>query len=258
MRVKVGIVVMALVGGVLGAPGSSAAVQYEPRVVLTPAKSRTEVVALGKVYGARAKENVRIKLFKYFRASNSYKLKAKKLERTRWTSQGYRTYRAEFPRPKKGLCELRVKVARMPETELAHLMPCTLQNFAKGSADLAARGVNPGRTIEVLIADNDKRRGHGLMYKEQLPLDKGMAFLYPDDTGGGFWMKNTLIALSIAFFSADGKIVRILDMEPCEEDPCPVYDPGVTYRGALEVNKGRFDAWGIAEGDRIEVHRAEG
>jgi uncharacterized membrane protein (UPF0127 family) len=44
-----------------------------------------------------------------------------------------------------------------------------------------------------------------------------------------------------------------MDMEPCEEDPCPVYDPGVSYWGALEVNQGAFDRLGVEEGDRITV-----
>ena len=68
---------------------------------------------------------------------------------------------------------------------------------------------------------------------------------------GGFWMKNTLIPLSIAFFDRQGVILRILDMEPCRADPCPVYYPGVVYQGALEVNQGWFRRRGLAEGARV-------
>jgi uncharacterized membrane protein (UPF0127 family) len=66
-------------------------------------------------------------------------------------------------------------------------------------------------------------------------------------------MKNTLIPLSIAFYRADGRIARILDMAPCKKNPCPLYDPGVAYRGALEVNEGAFARWGISEGDRLRI-----
>jgi uncharacterized protein len=66
-------------------------------------------------------------------------------------------------------------------------------------------------------------------------------------------MKDTLIPLSIAFYGADGRIVRILDMEPCRRDPCPVYDPHATYRGALEVNQGEFRRWGVEVGDTLRV-----
>ena len=65
------------------------------------------------------------------------------------------------------------------------------------------------------------------MNRETLPADAGMAFVYPEDVRGAFWMKDTLIPLSIAFYSGDGRILKILDMEPCKADPCPLYDPGV-------------------------------
>jgi uncharacterized membrane protein (UPF0127 family) len=42
-------------------------------------------------------------------------------------------------------------------------------------------------------------------------------------------------------------------MEPCEADPCEIYDPGVSYRSALEVNQGAFSQWGVAEGDRLTL-----
>ncbi len=107
--------------------------------------------------------------------------------------------------------------------------------------------------IDVLIADEDHERAYGLMYRPRMRADLGMAFLYESDTDGGFWMKNTLIPLSIAFFDSNGVILRIMDMEPCTDDPCPVYDPDVSYRGALEVNQGAFGDWGISEGDHVEV-----
>jgi uncharacterized protein len=108
-------------------------------------------------------------------------------------------------------------------------------------------------TITVEIADTAAEREQGLMGRETLPADAGMAFVFPGEHRGPFWMKDTLIPLSIAFYSADGRILKILDMEPCEADPCPLYDPGVSYRGALEVNEGAFAGWGISEGDRLRI-----
>jgi uncharacterized protein len=105
------------------------------------------------------------------------------------------------------------------------------------------------QTIAVEIADTPSEREQGLMNRETLPADAGMAFVYPEDVRGAFWMKNTLIPLSIAFYSGDGRILKILDMEPCQADPCPLYDPGVAYRGALEVNQGAFAGWGISAVD---------
>jgi len=107
--------------------------------------------------------------------------------------------------------------------------------------------------VPVEVADSPDEREVGLMNRESLPPDAGMIFLFEDDTSGGFWMKNTLIPLSIAFADAEGTIVSILDMEPCEADPCEIYDPGVPYRSALEVNQGAFSRWGVEEGDRLTL-----
>lgn len=110
-------------------------------------------------------------------------------------------------------------------------------------------------SIDVEIADSDEERQVGLMNRESLPEDAGMLFVFEEDVDFGFWMKNTLIPLSIAFADAGGEIVRILDMEPCEADPCTVYRPEATYRTALEVNQGAFADWGVAEGDRLTLDR---
>jgi uncharacterized protein len=109
--------------------------------------------------------------------------------------------------------------------------------------------------IDVEIADDDAERERGLMERTELAPDDGMIFVFPNDVSGAFWMKNTLIPLSIAFYARDGRIVKILDMEPCREDPCRLYDPRVSYRGALEVNQGAFDRWNVHEGDRVRLER---
>jgi uncharacterized protein len=111
------------------------------------------------------------------------------------------------------------------------------------------------RTVEVEIADSEGERARGLMGRESLDADAGMVFFFPAETSGAFWMKNTLIPLSIAFYDENGRILRILDMEPCRRDPCPLYDPGVSYRGALEVNRGAFREWGVGEGDTLTLER---
>jgi uncharacterized membrane protein (UPF0127 family) len=109
--------------------------------------------------------------------------------------------------------------------------------------------------VRVEIADNPAERRVGLMNRESLPRDVGMAFIFFEDHSGGFWMKDTLIPLSIAFFDVEGEILKILDMEPCHKDPCPIYDPDVNYRGALEVNQGAFERWGVAVGDTLRISR---
>lgn len=108
--------------------------------------------------------------------------------------------------------------------------------------------------LKVELAATASARARGLMYREHLEPDAGMVFLYPTaQDHGPFWMKNTRVPLSIAFFDGHGVIRKIMDMEPCQRDPCPTYAPGVAYRGALETNLGWFAEHGIEEGDTIRL-----
>jgi uncharacterized membrane protein (UPF0127 family) len=109
--------------------------------------------------------------------------------------------------------------------------------------------------VRVEIADTDASRRTGLMNRTGLAPDSGMVFLFDGPTDSSFWMKDTLIPLSIAFWDADGRIVAILDMQPCRADPCPQYSPGMSYVGALEVNLGFFDAHGVEVGEHVELDR---
>ena len=108
--------------------------------------------------------------------------------------------------------------------------------------------------LTVEVAETDEDRARGLMGRTSLADDHGMVFIFFEEHFGGFWMKNTLIPLSIAFFGQDGEILDILDMKPCKKDPCPTYDPGVSYWGALEVNRGAFGDWGVSVGDRVRMN----
>jgi uncharacterized membrane protein (UPF0127 family) len=87
-----------------------------------------------------------------------------------------------------------------------------------------------------------------------LPADEGMAFLYDAPSTGRFWMKDTVIPLSIAFWDEDGRIVGTADMRPCRDrDPCPTYRAPSPYVGAVEANLGWFDRHGVAVGDQVVV-----
>ena len=110
-------------------------------------------------------------------------------------------------------------------------------------------------SLEVEIADDERERARGLMGRTELAEDAGMVFLFDEPNRGGFWMKDTLIPLSIAYWDEEGRIVSIIDMEPCPEDPCPLYDPGRAYVGAVEANVGWFREHGVEVGDRVELER---
>jgi uncharacterized membrane protein (UPF0127 family) len=120
---------------------------------------------------------------------------------------------------------------------------------------LTISGDGPDVRVQVEIAETAEDKTRGLMGRTSLPEDTGMVFLEEEPVVSGFWMKDTLIPLSIAFWDEDGRIFRILDMEPCLEDSCPTYDPRGAWVGALEVNQGFFEDHGVEVGDRVELER---
>ena len=122
----------------------------------------------------------------------------------------------------------------------------------RGTATITTRS-GARVVLQVEIVRTRAERQQGLMGRRSLAAKAGMVFVYPSDVTGGFWMKNTLIPLDIAFYDARGRILRTLTMVPCRRDPCRIYAPGVAYRAALEVNAGSFRRWNVRVGDRIAV-----
>ena len=111
--------------------------------------------------------------------------------------------------------------------------------------------------VEVEEADSPAEREQGLMGRTSLGASDGMVFVFgdisEDPVTDRFWMKDTQIPLSIAFWDADGSILAIHDMDPCAADPCPTYGAPAPYVGALEVTQGFFEEHGIRVGDAIEL-----
>jgi uncharacterized membrane protein (UPF0127 family) len=91
-----------------------------------------------------------------------------------------------------------------------------------------------GTPLRPELALTPAQRGLGLMQRQKAPKD-GMLFVFPAVTSDGFWMKHTLVPLTVVFFDAAGHRVRRLSMSPCTADPCPVYYPHRRYRFALEL-----------------------
>jgi uncharacterized membrane protein (UPF0127 family) len=100
------------------------------------------------------------------------------------------------------------------------------------------------------IARTEAERARGLMYRPSLPDGEGMLFVFERDQILSFWMKDTLIPLSIAFISYDGRIREIYDMKV--RDLTPV-NSRRSVRYALEVPQGWFERAGISAGDRLNI-----
>ncbi len=105
-----------------------------------------------------------------------------------------------------------------------------------------------GQALSVEVARTEAQREHGLMGRTDLGPRDAMLFVFDRDDHLSFWMKNTPTALSIAFLSAEGRILEIEDMEPFSEK---IVRSRFSARYALEMKKGAFAALGIREGDAV-------
>jgi uncharacterized membrane protein (UPF0127 family) len=102
--------------------------------------------------------------------------------------------------------------------------------------------------IRVEVAKTPEEREKGLMGRKHLGPDDGMLFIFETEDYHGFWMKNTLIPLNIAFIDKGGRIVSIAEMKPLTLDS---HDPPKPILYALEMNKGWFSKHGIKAGDVV-------
>jgi len=106
------------------------------------------------------------------------------------------------------------------------------------------------QTVQAEYANTPDTLREGLMARTSMPENHGMLFELGDPDIQCFWMKDTLIPLSIAFIDHEGTIVDIQDMAPQNLAP---HCPPVAITQALEMNLGWFERTGVKIGDR--VHR---
>ncbi len=119
----------------------------------------------------------------------------------------------------------------------AGIVALALGGAGAGSSGATAKLRLDGAVVRPELALTSAQRSRGLMFRRKAPAD-GMLFVFSEPTSSGFWMKNTLVPLSIVFFDSRGTRVRRLLMQPCKEDPCRTYGPGRSYRFALELRAG--------------------
>jgi len=140
------------------------------------------------------------------------------------------------------------------------VVQCLLAALAAASSAAAqdAQGVpqrlgtvrlNAGiHNIEAEVAQSPAERSIGLMHRREMPANHGMLFAFERPGVQCFWMKNTLLPLSIAFLADDGTVVNVADMQPqTTESHCSL----APVRYALEMNQGWFAKRGIGRGAKL-------
>lgn len=106
--------------------------------------------------------------------------------------------------------------------------------------------------VRVEISDDSAEQAQGLMGRTALGENRGMLFVFDSEQTRSFWMRNTLIPLSIAYIDSEGRIVDIQKMEPLDDEP-PHYVSAEPAQYALEVNQGFFEEHGVEVGDTVEL-----
>ena len=119
-----------------------------------------------------------------------------------------------------------------------------------GPQKLPSVALNAGmHNIQAELAQTPNERSIGLMFRKSMGANEGMLFAFEQPARQCFWMKNTLLPLSIAFVSADGTVVNIDDMKPQTLDShCSVKE--VPF--VLEMNAGWFAKRGIKAGFKLK------
>ena len=110
------------------------------------------------------------------------------------------------------------------------------------------------RTIELEVATTPLERETGLMFRTELPRDRGMLFALDSAQPVTMTMRNTLIPLDIIFIN-DGKVVGIDASVPvCEEDPCPSYPSPSAVDSIIELGAGQAGELGILVGSNVTIN----
>jgi len=103
-----------------------------------------------------------------------------------------------------------------------------------------------------LLAESAAQQNLGLMNRTDLGGYDGMLFKFATDSNAAFYMKDTPLPLSIAFFDGTGQFVSTADMAPCIHMPvCPTFSAARPYRWALEVPQGALPRLAIGPGTKL-------
>jgi uncharacterized membrane protein (UPF0127 family) len=133
---------------------------------------------------------------------------------------------------------------------VALLCAATAASAQEGPQKLPAITLNAGmHLIRAEVAQTPEQRSTGLMFRQAMGQNEGMLFAFEDAGQQCFWMKNTLLPLSVAFVADDGGIVNIESMKPQTEDSHCSTKP---VRFVLEMNEGWFVKRGIKPGFKLQ------
>lgn len=111
-----------------------------------------------------------------------------------------------------------------------------------------------GQRFTVELARTSEEHALGLMFRDEMPDDHGMLFIFPRAVTRSFWMKNTRIPLDIFYFDDELRLVSVAEnAKPCRVSRCPSYPSDGPARYVLELNAGKAAELGVEPGDRLDL-----
>jgi uncharacterized membrane protein (UPF0127 family) len=110
-----------------------------------------------------------------------------------------------------------------------------------------------GFVVTAELAVTDEERQQGLMFREKMPEEQGMLFLFEEEAVHAFWMKNMKFPIDILWLDSQKKIVHLESrVPPCPADPCPSYVPQAPASYVLELKAGTAQKHGLRLYDRLD------
>lgn len=129
---------------------------------------------------------------------------------------------------------------------------------ALGAKDFAKKKVTLGtKTFVVEVAETSDQHERGLMFRDKMGENEGMLFIFKNEETRFFWMKNTLIDLSIGYFDKNLILIDVKEMKSGKGVPdatLPSYASAQPAKYALEMNKGWFEKNKIKLGSKLKLH----
>jgi len=112
-----------------------------------------------------------------------------------------------------------------------------------------------GAEFRLEIAADPAAQRQGYMFRERIPPDEGMLFVYGESGRRSFWMKNCRVALDIIWLDTESRVIEIAHSRPpCPDTgPCPSVEPQRLAQNVLEVAGGTARREGLAVGDRVTI-----
>ena len=106
------------------------------------------------------------------------------------------------------------------------------------------------KVLSTEVADDEAEREKGMMFRKEMPEGTAMLFVLDAPQKPAFWMRNTLIPLSVAYVNTFGMIMEIHDLQPKDERPVSADFDSILY--AIEVPQGWFSKNGILAGSMVK------